>query len=40
MWIPSELGYGMRAPQQIGPNQALAFTVELVEVIPAEVEEK
>ena len=40
LWIPSELGYGMRAPQQIGPNQALAFTVELVEVIPAEVEEK
>lgn len=40
LWIPSELGYGLRAPQQIGPNQALAFTVELVEVIPAEVEEE
>jgi FKBP-type peptidyl-prolyl cis-trans isomerase len=36
LWIPSELGYGQRAPQQIGPNQALHFKVELVEVIPAE----
>ena len=36
LWSPSELGYGQRAPQQIGPNQALHFKVELVEVIPAE----
>ena len=36
LWIPSELGYGQRAPQQIGPNQALHFKVELVEVISAE----
>lgn len=36
LWIPSELAYGQRAPQAIGPNQALAFTIELLEVIPAE----
>lgn len=38
LWIPSELGYGQRAPQQIGPNQALHFKVELVEVIPTAEE--
>lgn len=39
LWIPAELAYGQRAPQTIGPNQALAFTVELVEVIPTPEEE-
>lgn len=39
LWIPSELGYGMRAPQVIGPNQALVFEVELVKVTPAAEEE-
>ncbi|MDY3979790.1 MAG: FKBP-type peptidyl-prolyl cis-trans isomerase [Tidjanibacter sp.] len=34
LWIPADLAYGQRAPQQIGPNQALQFKVELVEVIP------
>lgn len=38
LWIPSELGYGQRAPQQIGPNQALHFKVELIEVIPTAEE--
>lgn len=38
LWIPSELGYGQRAPQQIGPNQALHFKVELIEVIPTTKE--
>ncbi len=33
LWIPSELGYGERAPQQIGPNQALAFDVKVIEVL-------
>ena len=31
-WIPPELGYGVRAPQQIGPNSLLIFDVELISV--------
>ena len=38
LWIPSNLGYGPRGTRdgKIGPNSALYFTVELVEVIPTE----
>jgi len=32
-YIPSELAYGDRAPQTIGPNQALIFEVELLEIV-------
>lgn len=40
LWIPSELAYGTRgAGQDIGPNEALEFKVELIKVTPAEVVE-
>ena len=40
LYIPSELAYGRRgAGRDIGPNEALEFEVELLEVVPAEVEE-
>ena len=32
LYIPSDLAYGEQAPPQIGPNQALVFDVELLEV--------
>ncbi|MFR9652311.1 MAG: FKBP-type peptidyl-prolyl cis-trans isomerase [Rikenellaceae bacterium] len=36
LWIPAELAYGSRgAGQNIGPNEALFFDVELVDVTPA-----
>ncbi len=38
LWIPSNLAYGPRGTRDgaIGPNTAITFTVELVEVIPTE----
>lgn len=38
LWIPPGLAYGPQAPPSIGPNQALVFDVELIQVIPAEPE--
>ena len=35
LWIPSELGYGVRGSGPIGPNAALEFKVELHDVIRA-----
>lgn len=34
LWIPSELAYGQRGPGSIGPNQALRFDVEIIDVVP------
>lgn len=39
LWIPSELAYGKSGNRSIGPNEALQFEVELVDVIPATVKE-
>lgn len=36
LWIPSELAYGQRGNRGIGPNEALRFDVEIVDVIPYE----
>ena len=37
LYIPADLAYGRRgAGQLIGPNEALEFVVELLEVTPAE----
>lgn len=37
LWIPSELAYGTQGiGRDIGPNEALQFDVELLEVIPTE----
>ncbi len=37
LWIPSELAYGaQQRSQQIGPNQALVFEVEVLDVMPAD----
>lgn len=32
LYIPGELGYGVNAPESIGPNQTLIFEVELVDI--------
>ena len=40
LYIPADLAYGPRGGGQlIGPNEALEFEVELLEVVPAVVEE-
>lgn len=40
LYIPADMAYGRRgAGQLIGPNEALEFEVELIEVTPAVVEE-
>ena len=38
LWIPANLAYGARGTRdgKIGPNHAITFTVELIEVIPTE----
>ena len=36
LWISPELGYGPQGPPSIGPNQALVFDVNLIEVKAAE----
>lgn len=38
LWIPANLAYGARGTRDgsIGPNHAITFTVEVVEVIPTE----
>lgn len=42
LWIPANLAYGPRGTRDgaIGPNNAITFTVELIEVIPTEAEAK
>lgn len=36
LWIPSDLAYGQRGNRGIGPNEALCFEVEVVDVKPYE----
>lgn len=35
LWIPSDLAYGASQNGPIGPNQALAFEIEVIDVKPA-----
>ena len=34
LFVPADLAYGERAPQNIGPNQTLIFDIELCKVAP------
>lgn len=34
LYIPADLAYGEQAPPQIGPNRALIFQVQLLDVMP------
>lgn len=34
LYIPAELAYGAQGPPAIGPNQALIFEVQLLEILP------
>jgi FKBP-type peptidyl-prolyl cis-trans isomerase len=34
IYLPAQLAYGERAPQEIGPNKVLIFEVELLEILP------
>ena len=42
LWIPANMAYGARGTRDgsIGPNQAIMFTVEVLEVIPTEAQEE
>lgn len=41
LWIPSELAYGQQgAGGMIGPNEAIVFEVDLIDVVPAEKEDE
>ncbi len=42
LWIPANMAYGVRGTRDgsIGPNQAISFTVEVLEVIPTEAKEE
>lgn len=36
IYLPPELGYGLRAPRPIGPNEVLVFDMKLMEINPPE----
>jgi FKBP-type peptidyl-prolyl cis-trans isomerase len=38
LYIPADLAYGEQARPQIGPNRALIFQVQLLDVMPAGTE--
>lgn len=39
LWIPTDLAYGQRGMGNIAPNEPLVFDMEVIEVMPAPVEE-
>jgi len=40
LFLPPELGYGERASERIGPNSTLIFEIELISVVPSEVDQR